>query len=176
MKSHLVNDDQPSQHVYFIAAFESRRIKIGIAADPDARLAQLQVASPEPLAVVAVRRNAGREVERSLHERLGSSRSHGEWFHPTDDVLAAVFHSEQLPPLGWLQRQMLVLDSGNERVAARAATADDLESFAVEERRAAAAGFVRRNRSCEAAEWMAQEMRRQGVTFAADLRLGEDAA
>lgn len=78
------------QDVYFIATRYSRMIKIGLARNPQGRLASLQTASPEPLDLLKVLPGVGREGEARLHERLDGSRSHGEWFFPTDEVMAAV--------------------------------------------------------------------------------------
>ena len=128
----------------------------------------------EDVAAQISRRIPEHELRRLAADRMVKQRETVKT-KQANKLLRDVFESPE-PPLGWLEQQALPIVAGKERVALRAATAEDLELFAANERRDAAAEFATRNRSCEAAEWMAQEMRRQGVTFAADLRLGEDAA
>lgn len=78
-----------SEHVYFIEASTSGLIKIGCAGDPQARLASLQTGSPEPLRLLATEAG-GQPGERVLHRRFAASRSHGEWFRPTADLMAHI--------------------------------------------------------------------------------------
>lgn len=90
-------------------------------------------------------------------------------------VLREVFQSQQ-PPLDWLDTLNLPIAVGKERVALRAATSVDFRNFANDERRRAASDFAARNDTCEAAEWLADVMDAEGVTFCRDLRLDQDAA
>lgn len=66
--------------VYFIAAPEVKRVKIGFSlGHPDERLAGLQTGSPVdlvPLGIVL----GGLTVERKLHQRFAELRVRGEWF------------------------------------------------------------------------------------------------
>jgi hypothetical protein len=72
--------------VYIIRAEESRRVKIGYTStEPIRRLAALQTGSPDRLSIVATVPGSMR-LERSIHETLRASRSHGEWFSDTEEV------------------------------------------------------------------------------------------
>ena len=93
----LVSTDPPARHprsepahTYFIRATRSGLIKIGCASDPEARLRTLSTGSPEPLELLAVWRDGGRWAERQMHELFASFRSHGEWFHPSRELYAAI--------------------------------------------------------------------------------------
>lgn len=77
-------------HTYFIRAERSGLIKIGCASDPVARLRGLATGSPEPLRLLAIWRDGGREAERQMHELFASFRSHGEWFYPSEELYAAI--------------------------------------------------------------------------------------
>jgi len=76
-----------SRHVYFILAWRSRMVKIGVARDPHRRLAEIQSMSPEPLELIAYTATGGAQLERSLHRSLDSLRDHGEWFHLTPELI-----------------------------------------------------------------------------------------
>lgn len=73
------------QQVYFIEAEDTGFIKIGIAENPVARLADLQVASPHRL---TLRHTipGGRATEQALHDRWADLRVRGEWFHLAGDL------------------------------------------------------------------------------------------
>lgn len=77
-------DDRP---VYFLLAWRSRLIKIGVSSDPVARMRSIQMMSPEPLELIAATRGGGAELESRLHTMLAPLRSHGEWFHATSELL-----------------------------------------------------------------------------------------
>lgn len=87
-----VIDPRPGRYdelrVYFIQA-ASGQIKIGIAADPTARLRDLQVGSPVPLALVCDC-GGGRPQEREYHRRFAAYRVHGEWFEPSAEIIAEI--------------------------------------------------------------------------------------
>ncbi len=72
------------RYVYFIHGAD--KIKIGCASDPESRLRSLQCGSPVPLTIIALMRGSRRD-ERSLHRRFCHIRSHGEWYHPADELL-----------------------------------------------------------------------------------------
>ena len=64
-------------------------VKIGSSRDPERRLATIAAWSPVRLEIVAT--CAGNlKTEYQLQTALARSHSHGEWFHPTDDVLAVL--------------------------------------------------------------------------------------
>ena len=78
--------------VYFIKGIRSGMIKIGrCAGDPRKRLADLQVGSSEPLELIGLlsEEKVG-TVERPIHRKFQSIRSHGEWFHPTAELVTFV--------------------------------------------------------------------------------------
>lgn len=55
-------------------------VKIGVADDVDARIAQLQTGNLHPLTVRAILEGVPRSTERRLHRALRRWRVHGEWF------------------------------------------------------------------------------------------------
>jgi hypothetical protein len=75
--------------VYFVRAGVRGPIKIGHAKDPISRLRGLQTASPYPLTLLGTVRG-GEPIEKKLHEHLAADRLLGEWFQPTEHVLALV--------------------------------------------------------------------------------------
>lgn len=64
-------------------------IKIGIAGDVQQRRATLECACGVPLEVLAVV-PGGERLEKPLHEAFMPSRLIGEWFAPTDELLALI--------------------------------------------------------------------------------------
>ena len=82
----------------------------------------------------------------------------------TNKLLRDVHTSGEFP-LEWLETLHLPLAVGKERVALRACTAQDFRDFANQERRVASNDFATRNASCEAAEWIADQMTDNGWTF-----------
>ena len=71
--------------VYFIQGCETQRIKIGISNNVDSRLKGIQ--SSEPLKLLAVIKQGGKDLERRLHEKFEGLRVHGEWFRPDPQLL-----------------------------------------------------------------------------------------
>lgn len=67
----------PGTKVYVMRA--GPFVKIGFTTDVNARMSALQIGSPHPLEIVAVR-PGNMETERRLHKRFRSLRSRGEWF------------------------------------------------------------------------------------------------
>lgn len=67
---------------------------------------------------------------------------------------------DELDELEWMTSIQLPIVVGDQRVALRAVTADDLEDFANEEERRANVDHGVRLSTCEAARWFAAEMRR----------------
>lgn len=65
--------------VYFIQGVDGGPIKIGYARNPEARLKDLQLASPVQLRLLAIV-DGGKPRETELHQRFAHLRSHGEWF------------------------------------------------------------------------------------------------
>lgn len=86
----------------------------------------------------------------------------------TNQIIRQIAKSGQLP-IGWLETINLPLAVGKERVALRAITPQDLKDFAQVERRSAANEFSTRNETCEAAEWIADQMVAVGVVEGREL-------
>lgn len=75
--------------IYFIACQEF--VKIGIAANVDDRLNQMQTGNPYELRLLKVMESANAEQdEESIHCALERYRIRGEWFKLPPDVLALV--------------------------------------------------------------------------------------
>jgi hypothetical protein len=82
--------------VYFIQAGDTGPIKIGhTTTGVDSRLASLQTGSPVLLRCIATTSGSVRD-EQSLHARFQAARLHGEWFAPSDALLAYI-HGLQPP-------------------------------------------------------------------------------
>lgn len=77
-----------SSLVYFIGD-GSGPIKIGIARDPESRLAGLQTAHHSRLSILATRKG-GRATEARYHVRFAEHRLTGEWFKPAPAILAEI--------------------------------------------------------------------------------------
>ena len=75
--------------VYFITCREQGVVKIGVAVDPEVRLASLQTAAPAKLKLEATLEGSHNE-ERSFHARFAKCRLHGEWFAITDELDALI--------------------------------------------------------------------------------------
>lgn len=75
--------------VYFIEDKSSRAIKIGVANDPAARLAELQVGNPDRLVLLGAI-PGGYADEMKLHERFADHRCGGEWFRDHPSIRAAI--------------------------------------------------------------------------------------
>jgi len=74
--------------IYFVQAGKGGPIKIGRADDPDKRLLELQVGSPERLVTLAVF-DGPAWLERACHREFSKDQGHlrGEWFKPTKRLL-----------------------------------------------------------------------------------------
>lgn len=73
--------------VYFIQRGEAGPIKIGHSGNPKARLAALKTASDQPLRMIGVM-DGDKPDERRLHLRFADARLEGEWFSPTEELVA----------------------------------------------------------------------------------------
>jgi hypothetical protein len=65
--------------VYLIGPPNTCIAKIGVSDDPEARLADLQVGSHQPL-VLLWKTSGGQGLESALHAYFAPYRIHGEWF------------------------------------------------------------------------------------------------
>ncbi len=79
-----------SKPAYFIRAGSDGPIKIGQSIDPNERLRDLQVSHHLKLVLLAVVLGV---TERELHVRFSRDRILGEWFFPSDDLLAYIANS-----------------------------------------------------------------------------------
>jgi hypothetical protein len=81
----------PNPHIklYAIQQGEDGPVKIGVAQKPWERLATLQTASPVRLRGVAAWSGSIAE-EKALHELFAEDRLEGEWFKPSEELLALV--------------------------------------------------------------------------------------
>jgi hypothetical protein len=77
--------------VYFIENAETKRIKIGHSAKPEARLSDLGVGNDCPLVLLGAI-EGGPALEKALHARFRAQRVRGEWFQPAirPEVLALI--------------------------------------------------------------------------------------
>lgn len=75
-------------HLYFIGA-DVGPIKIGCSHNPRARLKDLQTASPYRLRILAILEDGGHE-EAAYHKWFAADRLHGEWFDPSEKLLAEI--------------------------------------------------------------------------------------
>lgn len=88
--------------VYYIQGSATGLIKIGLSRNVQRRLNGLQGSSPDRLRVLAIDwrvRDRG-YVEGLLHDRFRDSRAHGEWFHPTPDLIAHIRSVQTLMAMG----------------------------------------------------------------------------
>lgn len=85
--SYLEEDDHEpeAKTVYFISRGDV--VKIGIAVDPQQRMASLQTAIPEPLKILHTE-SGGLDRERVLHAMFAEFRlrPNGEWFKLTEEI------------------------------------------------------------------------------------------
>lgn len=72
-------DLNPSSFVYVVQGDPGTPIKVGYAADPRRRVAELQTGNPQELHLLLVF-PGGKEVERECHRRLSGASVRGEWF------------------------------------------------------------------------------------------------
>jgi hypothetical protein len=87
-------------YVYFIRCRgDKSRLKIGKAADPNRRLAELQTGCPYPMTLESKIKCRSEKhafyVEKLAHVYFKDYRTQGEWFKCTDAVLSKVWEFEQ---------------------------------------------------------------------------------
>jgi predicted GIY-YIG superfamily endonuclease len=75
-------------YVYFIQSGDSKKrnpVKIGVARNPERRLAALQTGNPEELKLLVViecdSRTEAYAIESHLHKTLAKRNIRGEWFY-----------------------------------------------------------------------------------------------
>ena len=72
--------------VYFLQAKDNGLIKIGFTSNLKSRLSDLSSMSPVPLELLAFT-DGDCNLERELHSTFSNHLSHGEWFHPSDELI-----------------------------------------------------------------------------------------
>jgi hypothetical protein len=80
----------------YVAEDSHGRVKIGVSADPNARLAQLQTGNPLSMRmayVAAVKSDNGAGIERAAHETLARHRQSGEWFGVSVEMAVAAINA-----------------------------------------------------------------------------------
>lgn len=85
-----VREAEQVRFVYMIQCEATARIKIGIADDVDARVADIQRMSPTKLNVVAEFPSDGATLEGYFHRVFERCRVHGEWFDPDDQMIEQI--------------------------------------------------------------------------------------
>jgi hypothetical protein len=87
MLRYEITDLQPCKalpmDLYFI--LHGNFVKIGQAVDPNKRLTELQVGTPEKLKILAIIPKMG-SVERFCHKKFKHLHSRGEWFKYTEEI------------------------------------------------------------------------------------------
>ena len=84
--------------VYFIRAVETGHVKVGVSANPEARLRYFMAVSPLTLELLAswilpeqrTQRQEAMGIERRLHERYVHAHHRGEWFNDCREIQADV--------------------------------------------------------------------------------------
>lgn len=85
------------QCVYFLQGLMGGPIKIGTAVEFGRRLTAIQACSPVLLRPLYLIPEAGKEVERKLHQRFAPFRLHGEWFEPSRELLEYIHYLKGEP-------------------------------------------------------------------------------
>lgn len=76
-------------NVYFVQSKNNGLIKIGFTSNLKGRLSDLSSMSPVPLELLAFT-YGDFNLERELHSTFSDHRSHGEWFHPSDELIKLI--------------------------------------------------------------------------------------
>ena len=72
------NQKEEMGFTYAVLAEKTNLVKIGHSIEPQKRLRDLQIASPDVLSIIAI--VVGRDKEQIWHNKFSELRSHGEWF------------------------------------------------------------------------------------------------
>lgn len=110
----------PNSVIYFVRSGTSGPIKIGKANNLKRRLASLQTSASEPLRVLGVVPGDIPE-EAALHAQFADTRLHGEWFAPSDRLLAYIaevsYGTEQVgPPVIVSRPRLTINDEASQRL------------------------------------------------------------
>jgi hypothetical protein len=82
-------EPRPVQWVYFAQRGMDGPIKIGVSKNPVSRVKELGTASAEGLRLLGVMPGS-RRIEQEVHTLLSGSRLNGEWFRPSESVMAYI--------------------------------------------------------------------------------------
>jgi len=78
----------PEKPIYFIINDEAKAVKFGVAASPEARLNDLQAATPHKLRIAKVIHQGGSPLEQKLHQMFADYALGNEWFRFTKEIQA----------------------------------------------------------------------------------------
>ncbi|WP_377297765.1 GIY-YIG nuclease family protein [Rhizobium sp. SGZ-381] len=92
--------------VYFVRALKAKRIKIGFAASPLARMLSLFTGSPETYQLAAVI-PGDRKIEAYMHDWFKGSRAKGEWFDESSILLDFISSASSNPMLDFKEWRWL---------------------------------------------------------------------
>ena len=86
---------EPNYHAVYVITANGNPCKIGFSADPDERLAGLQIATPTALnlafAIWFQTQTWARKIEQASHKKLSDKKIKGEWFAiGVDEAIDAV--------------------------------------------------------------------------------------
>ena len=85
--------------IYFIRQNSNGPVKIGVSVNPERRLLSMQTINPDPLHIMKVV-NGSYAMEALLHEKFSDARINGEWFEPTEALLAYIENLRNEKPEG----------------------------------------------------------------------------
>lgn len=83
------SDDITDTYLYFIQYEQNGWIKIGVTKNFEERLKMIQNMSPVPLKTMCVTKCKAGD-ERTIHKLFQRFRLHGEWFEPSEELLAYI--------------------------------------------------------------------------------------
>lgn len=73
--------------IYFVQSGDA--VKIGYAANPEARVAQLQCSTPHPVTILGLQPGSPGD-EKALHKRFARYNIRREWFRMSEDIRAFI--------------------------------------------------------------------------------------
>ena len=91
---YLPKPKQELERVYFLLDTVQKVVKIGVAANLEARFNNLQGGNVNPLRIL-VSVPGGRKLERQFHQRLTHLRLRGEWFKDCPELRKLIYEIKQ---------------------------------------------------------------------------------
>jgi hypothetical protein len=89
-----------AEYVYIISEPETGYLKIGVTANPESRLCQLQIGNPRKLELLyEIDVIDAFAVETAVHEKLAENRAVGEWFKLNPDEAIRLLKDEVIRDL-----------------------------------------------------------------------------